>query len=145
MWCWRTAKRKLWRHVSSIAFNEASSSDLEKSDCSTVVCPDSGASRSLYLLSRIAQLITIVLGQVTSVTDHADGSIWVKPSWNSNALQLCSAQGVQERAAGELQALLARSTRETLVVCYPSTAVATTCGAIPAQGGADAPGYLTNQ
>lgn len=90
-------------------------------------------------------------GTVTAVTAHADGSIWIKPSWNTNALQLCNATTVWKGVPLEsckrwhAQALLVRSTRETLVVYYPSTAVATTCGAIPAQGGADSPGYLTNQ
>lgn len=106
----------------------------------------------LATLSASAQAATLTCsGTVTSVTAHADGSISIKPSWNSNVLQLCNAATVWKSVPLEsckrwhAQALLARSTRETMVVYYPSTAAATTCGAIPAGSGADAPGYLTNQ
>lgn len=90
-------------------------------------------------------------GTVTSVTAHADGSISIKPSWNYSSVQLCNATTVWKGVPLEsckrwhAQALLARSTRETMVVYYPSTAAATNCAAIPAGSGADAPGYLTNQ
>lgn len=90
-------------------------------------------------------------GTVTAVTAHADGSISIKPSWNYSSVQLCNATTVWKGVPLEsckrwhAQALLARSTRETMVVYYPSTAAAANCAAIPAGSGADAPGYLTNQ
>ncbi|WP_439535382.1 hypothetical protein [Methyloversatilis sp.] len=112
-----------------------------------------------HILPLLASLVVPTLqaatltcsGTVTSVTAYADGSIFVKPSWNYNALQLCNATTVWKSVPLEsckrwhAQALLARSTRETMVVYYPSTATATTCVAIPAGSGADAPGYLSNQ
>lgn len=104
------------------------------------------------LSAATAQAATLTCsGTVSSVTAYADGSIWIKPSWNSNAVQLCNASTVWKSVPLEsckrwhAQALLVRSTRETLVVYYASTAAASTCGAIPAGSGADAPGYLTNQ
>lgn len=90
-------------------------------------------------------------GSITAVTSHADGSVWIKPSWHNNGLQICNATTVWKGIPPEsckrwhAQVLLARSTRETLVVYYPSTAAAPNCASIPAGGGADAPGYLTNQ
>lgn len=110
---------------------------------------------SMFLLAAlsggVAQAATLTCsGTVTSVTAHADGSIWIKPSWNANQIQLCNATTIWKAVPLEsckrwhAQALLVRSTRETLVVYYPST-VATTCAGMLSQGSADAPGYLTNQ
>lgn len=44
-------------------------------------------------------------GSITAVTSHADGSVWIKPSWHNNGLQICNATTVQRNSARELQAL----------------------------------------
>jgi hypothetical protein len=89
-------------------------------------------------------------GGVSAVTAHADGSVWVKSSWNTNPIQVCNSVTAWKSVPTEAckrwhaAALLARTTQQTLQVYYGNTAV-TSCGSMPAYGAADAPSHLTNQ
>jgi hypothetical protein len=90
------------------------------------------------------------LGSVNALRTQANGAVIVETPWNTQPLQVCNVATVWKGVPLDTcerwhaQLLLALSTRDSMLVYYPST-TASDCALMGAGSGADAPGFLANQ